>query len=118
MPFVSRQDPRALVAKAPYTPGRLRSAAKLPIDRTDNPNEYFVKSRSRKDHWWPVNLMGDPMCYCEDSEHTTRQCAHVIAARLARGDMTLVAALNEQLERALANLKQHTRTRRTRGGRE
>jgi len=95
--FVSREDPRAVVAKAPYTPGRLRSASRIPIQRTDNPREFFVKSRSRKEHWWAVNLDGDPMCYCEDNQHATRQCSHVLAARLASGDLALLQALGDML---------------------
>lgn len=113
MPFTRREDPRAVVAVAPYTPGRLRSASRIPIKRTDNPREFFVLSRSRKEHWWPVNLDGDPMCYCEDNQHSTEQCSHVLAARLASGDLTLLQALGEMLLTAEKNLKEHTkRTRR------
>ena len=110
--FVSRSDPRAVAATAPYTPGRLRSASRIPIQRTDNPREFFVKSRSRKEHWWAVNLDGDPMCYCEDNENTTRQCAHVLAARMASGDMALLQALGNMLQQAEENLKEHTRRSR------
>ena len=111
--FVTREDKRGLAASAPYTPNRLRSASRIPIQRTANPREFFVKSRSRKDHWWAVNLDGDPMCYCEDNENTTRQCAHVLAARMASGDMALLQALGAMLQQAEENLKAHTkRTRR------
>lgn len=97
---------------APYTPGRLRSASRIPIQRTDNPREFFVKSRSRKEHWWAVNLDGDPMCYCEDNEHSTRQCSHVLAARLASGDVPLLQALGEMLVKAEERNAELSRTAR------
>lgn len=110
--FVSREDPRAVVATAPYTPGRLRSASRIPIRRTDNPREFYVKSRSRKGHWWAVNLDGDPMCYCEDNEHATRQCSHVLAARMASGDLSLLQALGDMLAKQEERTKELERGHR------
>lgn len=101
----------------PYKLPLLMAASRCAVKRTDNPSEFYVASRSRRDHWWPVKLDIEVYSMCQCEHHTLQgaQCAHILAARLAAGDMPLIQALGDALLRAENNLKEHTRhTRRTR----
>jgi hypothetical protein len=109
---------RPYVGSAAYERKRLMAASRLWVKRTDDPNEYIVQSRSHPDTPRAVKLDGDPMCYCEDNEMTTPQCSHVLAARLARGDMPLVQALGNMLYEAQERSKELERTHRRRSRRK
>lgn len=62
-----------------------------------------------------VDLDGDPQCECEDFYYngsSAGPCKHILAARLASGDVALIQALGEQLLRAQKNLEEHLRRSR------
>ena len=55
--------------------------------------QFLVKSG--EDHY--VDLMGDPPCYCKDSEFRAVDCKHSLAARLCRADPKVVKAIEDML---------------------
>lgn len=84
-------------------PGRLRRAAQLAVKRL-GPGQFLVQGQTEPAY--TVDLTGDQMCFCRDQEYRGGRiayCKHILASRLASGDMGLIhtlAALYEPQLRA------------------
>lgn len=83
-----------------HDPGRFARAFKLARDggvEQVGETRYWVKGRGER--WYPVDLAGDPMCYCEDQEWAGRKirnnCKHVLAARILAKDPSVINSLAE-----------------------
>lgn len=83
-----------------YDPSRLRRASLLACDRL-GPAQFRVAGQ--KEPFYDVDLTGDPMCYCEDHKNRGVQCKHILRARLASGDESLLLALGGMLLHAERN---------------
>jgi hypothetical protein len=79
-------------------PARLRRGAQLAVQRI-SATRYMV--RGSKGTVYPVDLMGDPVCYCEDSLRRGGLCKHGHSAALASGDMRFINALAATYEAAV-----------------
>lgn len=87
-----------LIQRSGYEPNRLRRAATRKWDRM-GPNQVRVAS-SKQGQFYDVNLDLDTPCDCMDSQMRGRGCLHELKARMVCGDMGLVEALGQMLERA------------------
>jgi hypothetical protein len=79
-----------------FDPKRLwRAAGLLAGVRRLGPRQYAVQGRAEE---YPVDLDGDPPCYCRDAEHRGHDrnpCKHQLAARLVHGDLPLLRSLGQ-----------------------
>lgn len=79
-----------------FDPARLkRAVALLKGAERMGPSEFRVRGQDEPEYY--VNLDGDPVCYCKDSEYHGRGCKHELAALLLNGDLRVIGLLGELL---------------------
>lgn len=93
-----------------YEPGRFgRAKALLPFVKPLGGRQYEVKGSDEPTYY--VDLDGDPMCYCADSQNRgTRikgRCKHVLACMLREYYPPLVMAMADDIEAQWAREKQN-----------
>jgi hypothetical protein len=109
MGLIARAPKRETVQKEGYDPARLRRALQCKGEQL-GPRQFKVWGQDEP--FYNVDLDGDPVCYCKDSEYHGRGCKHELFAKLASGDMALLQAAGDELlkrEQAAAALQRTTR---------
>lgn len=94
MGLIARAPKREVERKDGYDPARLRRALQCKGDQL-GPRQFRV--RGQDEPFYNVDLDGDPVCYCKDSEYHGRGCKHELFARLASGDVALLQAAGDVL---------------------
>lgn len=87
-----------------YKPDRFARAVQLVLSgRVERLGGSQYRVAGNVEPTYDVDLTGDPMCYCRDMENRgvaiKYQCKHVLSARLAGLDPSLVQVLADRIER-------------------
>lgn len=81
--------------------------------------QFRVQSQSKKDMQYDVDLMGDPMCYCEDQDFAGRKirnnCKHVLAAKVLVKHPSIIEPLTELVYQQHQRNEELNRKRRRAG---